>query len=347
MIQQSNTGTLTDDNISVHQGVLRAKGRLYVGANQNWRVKMVQMIHDSSIGGHAGILGTYQRMKKLFYWPGLKKEVLEYIKRCDICQLNKGEHVASPGLLEPIPIPEGAWELITMDFIVGLPKSDGKEVILTVVDKLTKYAHFISLSHPFKAREVATEFLNTVYKLHGLPKGIITDRDPILTSNFGKELMEKLGIQLKLSTAYHPQTDGQSERVNQCIETYLRCMVFQQPKTGVRWISLAEFWYNTNFHTAIQTTPFEALYGYSPPHLPMGMPPKSANEAVNEVLRDRQITLQGLKEQLRRAQERMKKFADRRRTERKFKTGDWVYLRLQPYRQLSVHNSKKQQKMRP
>jgi hypothetical protein len=136
-------------------------------------------------------------------------------------------------------------------------------------------------------------------------------------------------------------------RVNQCLETYLRCMVFQNPKTWAKWIPLAEFWYNTNFHTALQTTPFEALYGYCPPHIPTGNIPKGANQAVNEVLQERQMAIQNLKEQLKRAQERMKKQADRKRSSRKFSKGDWVYLKLQPYRQLSLKNAHKQQKLSP
>jgi Integrase core domain len=106
--------------------------------------------------------------------------------------MNKGEHVASQGLLEPIPILEGAWEVITMDFIGGLPKSEGKDVIMVIIDKLTKYYYLLSLSHPFKAVTVVEAFLETIYKLHGLPQGIITDRDPIFTSHFWKELMGKL-----------------------------------------------------------------------------------------------------------------------------------------------------------
>lgn len=160
MIQQHQSGTITDNKISVHAGIIRVKDKLYVGTHADWRSKMIQTIHDSSVGGHSGILGTYQRMRKIFYWPGMKQTVIDQVKQCDVYQWNKGETVASPGLLEPIPIPEGAWELLTMDFIVGLPQSEGKEVILVIVDKFTKYAHFLPLAHPFKAIDVANVFLN-------------------------------------------------------------------------------------------------------------------------------------------------------------------------------------------
>jgi len=117
-----------------------------------------------------------------------------------------------------------------MDFISGLPKSKGKDVILVVIDKLIKYCHLIVLSYPYTASSVVERFLDTVYKLHGLPSKIIIDRDPLFTSTFWKDLMQRLGVQLNYNTAYHPQTDGQTERVNQCIETYLRCMIFNQPR---------------------------------------------------------------------------------------------------------------------
>jgi transposase InsO family protein len=218
----------------------------------------------------------------------MKEDMIEKVHKCNTCQLNKSETVASPGLLQPIPVPEGPWTVITMDFIGGLPKSQGKDVLWVIIDKFTKYCHLIPLAHPFKASELAQLFLDVIYKLHGLPSKIITDRDPLFTSNFWKELMSKLGVGLNFSTSYHPQSDGQTERLNQCVETYLRCMVFHRPKEWVKWVSLAEWWYNTNFHSALQVTPFEALYGYAPPQLSLGTIPKSINQTVNEVLTERQ-----------------------------------------------------------
>jgi transposase InsO family protein len=195
-----------------------------VGNNLDWRGKIVQLFHDSSLGGHAGILGTYQRVT--FYWPKLKQLVWKHVHNCHVCQLNKHEHVATPGLLQPISVPEGPWACVTMDFVCGLPKSEGKDVLLVVIDMFIKYRHLLTLTHPFKAREVTQVYMDNVYKLHGMPSQIITDRDPLFTSNFWKEIMRLLGVTLNYSTAYHPQIDGQSERLNQCIEGYLRCMVF-------------------------------------------------------------------------------------------------------------------------
>jgi transposase InsO family protein len=149
-----------------------------------------------------------------------------------------------------------AWQHITMDFIEGLPKSQGKEVILVVVDRLTKSAHFITMAHPYSAQSVAQAFVDNVIKLHGPPISIVTDRDRIFTSDLWQQVFKSLDIKQKLSTAYHPQMDGQSERVNQCLEAYLRCMVFQYPKKWAAWIPLAEWWYNTTYHTALKVSPF-------------------------------------------------------------------------------------------
>ncbi len=127
-----------------------------------------------------------------------------------------------------------------MDFVEALPRSAGKDTILVVVDRLTKYAHFIPLAHPFSATDVVRVFMDEVLRLHGCPKSIVTDRDKIFTSHFWRELFKLLGTQLKMSTSYHPETDEQIERVNHCFETYLRCICFQHPKQWGKYLSLAE-----------------------------------------------------------------------------------------------------------
>lgn len=151
-----------------------------------------------------------------------------------------------------------------MNFIEGLPKSQGKEVIMVVVDRLTKDAHFIALHHPYSAPTVAEAFLSHFFKLHELPTVIVSDRVAIFLSSFWQSLFKLQGVTLHLSTAYHPQTDGQTEAVNRCLETYMRYMSSDFPRKRFQWLSLAEWWYNTNLHSSIQMTHFEALYGYPP-----------------------------------------------------------------------------------
>jgi hypothetical protein len=134
--------------------VVRYKGKICIGSNSDLRQKLLSSLHASAIGGHYGIKATYQRIKRIFCWPGLKKSVESFVAHCPICQRAKGEHCHYPGLLSPLPIPELAWSFIFMDFVEGLPKSSTKNVNLVVVDRLTKYAHFLALSHPFTAQIV-------------------------------------------------------------------------------------------------------------------------------------------------------------------------------------------------
>jgi len=156
-----------------------------------------------------------------------------------------------------------------MDFIEGLPKSEGKEVIFVVVDRFSKYTYFMAIPHPYTASIVARVFLDNIYKLHGLPATIVSDRDVVFLSLFWKELFAKQGVKLCYSTAYHPQSDGQTEVVNKCLGNYLRCMTGTSPAQWVKWLPLAEWWYNTNYHTTTKSTPYEILYSYPPPlHIP-------------------------------------------------------------------------------
>jgi transposase InsO family protein len=318
--------------ITLNAGLLRYKGRIYIGKDAELRKQIMHSFHASVIGGHSGIVASYQRLKRLFYWPGMKKELTRYISECPVCQRAKAEHCQYPGLLDPLDPPDMAWQHITMDFVEGLPKSQGKEVILVVVDRMTKLAHFIALSHPYTAHLVAEAFLANIFKLHGPPASIITDRDRIFTSQLWQEVFKAMQVKLKLSTAYHPHTDGQSERVNQCLESYLRCMVFQEPKKWASWLPMAEWWYNTSYHTAIKLSLFQALYGYPPPMLSEFSIPIQGDTEAQDFLMVRQQMLTHLKENLSQAQARMKKYADLKRTERKLDIGDMVYIKMQPYR---------------
>jgi hypothetical protein len=181
-----------------------------------------------------------------------------------VCQQDKHELCKYPGLLQPLLIPSQSWTNISMDFIEGLPLSSGYSVILVVVDKLTKYSHFLPVKHPYSVGSIAQQFLNNIVKLHGVPKTIVCDKEKVFTSFFWIELFKLLKTELKLSSAYHPQTDGQTEWVNQCLEMYLRCAIQASSKQWAKWLSLAELWYNTTFHSSLPCSPFKALYVVDP-----------------------------------------------------------------------------------
>lgn len=219
-------------------------------------------MHYSPVWGHSRVQATYQRVKQLFYWKSLKVGVEDYVRQCLICQQAKHSNTLPDGLLQPLPIPTGAWQEESMDFIEGLPRVGGPNTILEVVDRFTKYAHFIPVKHPFRAQTIVRTFFDNVVKLYGIPKCIVFYQDKIFTSNFWRELFKLLGTQLLLSLAYHLQTDGQTERVNQCLEMNLRCAVHEDLTKWKSWLSQAEFWYNTTNHTSLGCSPFHALYGY-------------------------------------------------------------------------------------
>ncbi len=319
-----------------YQWVLRYKGRVCVGSAGTLRERLITHFHHSVTGGHSGALHTYQRIKGHFFWLGMRKQVEEQVHSCAICAQNKVDTHASPLLLQPLPIPEQIWSDLSMDFIEALPKSEGKDTILVVVDRLTKYSHFIPLRHPFTTQDIAKLFLDTIYKLHGCPKSIVTDRDKVFTSSFWKELFQLLGIQLKMSTSYHPETDGQTERVNKCLETYLRCMCFQHPQKWAKYLSLAEWWYKTNYHTSLGTTPYRALYGVDSPSTLVAIESTATHPEVKEWTQEREMLTKELRDRLQVAQNRMKQQADKHRREKEYTAGSWVYLRLQPYCQVSV-----------
>jgi len=171
-----------------------------------------------------------------------------------------------------------------MDFVQGLPLSQGHSVILVVVDRLSKYNHFTSLSHPYTAAKVAQLFISNIFKLHGMPTSIISDRDPTFTNALWRELFRLQGTSRKMSTSYHHQTYGQAEIVNKCLDYYLRCFTQDSPRHWTYWLPWAEYWYNTTWHASIQMTPFEAIYGLPPPRLLTYVPGTTLVEAVDEVL---------------------------------------------------------------
>lgn len=280
---------------SVHGEVLYKNGRVVVGDDPVLRMDLIKFFHDSALGGHSGFHATQQRLSRLFYWKGMQAMVRAYVRDCLVCQQCKYDTSAYPGLLQPIEIPSKFWSVLTMDFIIGLPKSQGYSVIYVVVDKLSKFAHFMALKHPYTATSVANSLMNNVTSIYGIPEKIISDRDPAFLSNFWKAL-------------------------------------FSAHKT-----TLAQYWYNTSSHSSLGMSPYQALFNQTPPMYIHYQAKDSSNHFVDSALQGRESTVQLLKDNLLKAQNRMKMQADKHRSERVFQVGDWVFLKLQPYRQQSLH----------
>ena len=175
---------------SLDNGIIRYKNKLWIAQNSALQTKIIAAFHSSAIGGHSSTKATYQRLKTHFAWKGMKMAVEDFVKQCSVCQQAKHTNHSPPGLLQPLPIPEGVWMDISMDFIEGLPKSNGYSVIMVVVDRLTKFAHFVAVKHPYTASTIAQLFMDNIVKLHGLPNSIVSDRDTIFVSAFWKELFK-------------------------------------------------------------------------------------------------------------------------------------------------------------
>jgi transposase InsO family protein len=336
LLQRLVLATEPDDCYKLQQGVIRKNGKIWITANSELQHQIIQELHASPMGGHSGVPVTLRRLKQLFAWKGMAKMVHRFVTSCTICQQSKPDRAKYPGLLQPLPVPDSAWQVISMDFIEGLPRSGRFNCILVVVDKFSRYAHFIPLAHPFSAATVAMAFMDNVYKLHGPPEQIISDRDRVFNSMFWRQLFELSGTILKMSSSYHPETDGQTERVNQCLEGYLRCFAHAYPSKWIQWLTLAEYWYNTSLHSALGKSPFEVLYGRSPRQLGITDVSTCTVPDLQAWLNERQLMQDLLRQHLERVRLRMKHFADKNRTERVFATGDAVYLKLQPYIQSAV-----------
>jgi hypothetical protein len=317
-------------------GLVFFKGKLFIPAQSSFKQVLLDEFHASPLGGHSGIHRTFGRLQENVFWHGMRKDVTEFVRACVVCQQTKSATHSPYGLLQPLPVPDRVWEDISLDFIVGLPSFQSNTAILVVVDRLSKAAHFGMLPTQFTVAKVADLFAKMICKLHGMPRSMVSDRDPIFLSHFWQELFRLSGTKLRMSTAYHPQSDGQTKIVNMVLQQYLRCFVHDKPKTWGNFLHWAEWHYNTAIHTSTGISPFEVVYGRTPPVLADYIPGTTTLQAVEANELDRTEVLQLLKKKLLKAQTTMKELADQKRIPHKFKVGDKVFVKLRPYRQTSV-----------
>ncbi|XP_058732695.1 uncharacterized protein LOC131604261 [Vicia villosa] len=324
------------EEYSISQGLLYFKKRVYVPDLENLRQQILTEYHHTPEGGHSGVKATLARLRASFCWPGVYLAVKNMVKHCTNCQQNKYETQKKKGLLQPLPIPDRVWEDITMDFITNLPNSSGHTVVWVLCDRLSKFVHFLPLPTHFTARDLAARFTVEIFRLHGIPRSIVSDRDPLFLSKFWKHFFKLQGTNLRYSTSYHPETDGQTEVVNRSLETYLRCFAGEHPRKWHQFLHLAEYWYNTTEHTAIQMSPFKALYGRDPPKLIDYVTGSATEESLHNTLQEQHNVLAELKSNLKRSRIVMEKQANSKRRPFTFHEGDLVLLKLKPYRQTTV-----------
>src|SRR5579883_1549543 len=311
------------------QGVLWFDNRLVVPKNRQLRREIMDEAHLSNFSIHPGSTKMYQDLKQNLWWTRMKREIAKYMAECDTCQRIKASHLKAAGQLQPLPIPSWKWEDISMDFIVGLPTtSQHHDLIWVIVDRLTKSAHFIPVHSTYRARRYAELYLERVVCLHGVPKTIVSDRGALFVARFWEQMQDLLGTKLLGGTAYHPQTDGQTERVNRVLEDLLRACVLQYDKNWDKCLSLAEFSYNNSYQASLKMAPFEALYGRrcrTP--LSWSQHGEQAIYGPNLVV-EVEEKVKIIQENLKAAQSRQKSYFDKRRKPLQFEVSDHVYLKV-------------------
>ncbi len=275
----------------------------------------------------------YQDLKEYYWWYGMKRDIAEYVALCDTCKRVKAEHQRPAGLLQPLKVPEWKWEEISMDFIVGLPRTQsGHDSIWVIVDRLTKVAHFIPVKESYQGPKLAELYMTRIVCLHGVPKKIVSDRGTQFTSRFWERLHDSLGTHLNFSSAYHPQTDGQTERINQILEDMLRACALESGQSWDKNLPYAEFSYNNSYQASLRMSPFEALYGRKC-RTPLFWNQTGESQVFGpDILREAERQVQQIRDTLKAAQSRQKSYSDNRRRELTFNEGDHVYLKVSPMR---------------
>jgi len=315
---------------TISHGFIYKGTRLYIPPFDSLKSPLLYEYHDSASSAHRGIASTHERIKRHFYWPHMQHDIEEYCRTCKECQQSKVVNQLKNGLLQPLPIPNNKFDDISMDFITHLPTTtSGNNVILVIVDRLTKYARFIPLeayhTHDLPAAQVTADAVFTYWcRIFDVPLTIVSDRDPQFTSKFWTALFEKYNTQLKLSTAYHPQTDGQTERTNRTLEEILRSYLSPTQTDWDTWLSSAEIAYNNTCHSSTGQTPHELVFNQHRRSMAdfIALAHNTPSKAV--ITAEKRIQL--AKQCIERAQKRQLQEANKHRRDIKYNVGDLVFI---------------------
>ncbi|GJW90781.1 reverse transcriptase domain-containing protein [Tanacetum coccineum] len=310
-------------------GSLHYMDRIWVPLVGGVRTKIMDEAHKTRYSVHPGADKMYYDLRDMYWWPGMKKEIAIYVSKCLTCAKVKAEHQRPSGLLQQPEIPEWKWEKIAMDFITKLPRSSsGHDAIWVIVDRLTKSAHFLAIREDYSMEKLARLYIDEIVAQHRVPTSIISDRNGRFMSRFWKTMQKALGARLDMSTAYHPQTDGQSERTIQTLEDMLRACMIDFGRSWNIHFPLTEFSYYNSYHLSISCAPFEALYGRKcrSPVLwaEIGdsglIRPKLVQETTDKVV--------VIRDRLKVARDRQKSYADNGRKPLEFQVGDHIMLKV-------------------
>jgi hypothetical protein len=294
------------------KGILYFRGKIYVPPTSDIRRKIVALNHDSRVAGHPGRWKMLELVSRNYWWPQMSQYIGQSTATCDLCLRTKIQRQLPTGHLEPHLTPETRWHTVSVDFIVELPESDGYDAVMVVVDFLTKRSHFLPVNTTITAVGSARQFRDNVWKHHGLPTHVISDRGPQFTTEFTTEVYRLLGIEVAKTTAYHPQADGQTEWVNQELEQYLRVFCGERQNDWADLLPMAEFQYNNHIHSSTQQTPFMLDCGQHPR---MGFEPQQPSrvELANEFANRMKLATEEAKAALSKAKDDMARYYNQRR----------------------------------
>jgi len=310
----------------IEDDLVLKKGKVYVPKDEELRVEIIQLHHNVPAVGHRGRWKTVELVTRNYWWPGVTRDVGKYVEGCDLCQRMKNRTEEPVGKLKLSEVPQKMWTHLMVDFITKLLVVAGKDAILVVCNRLSKMTHFVATTEGTSAEGLARLFWDNVWKLHGLPESVVLDRGPQFAAELTKELNRMLGIRTKLSTAFHPQTDEQTERMNQELEQYLRFFIENRQKDWPEWLAMAEFAVNNKVHTTTKVSPFMANYGREM-RIGGDIRRKGKVENATEFVERMKKVHEEAEMALRKIQEEMKRYADRGRKEtEKWKKGDRVLL---------------------
>jgi hypothetical protein len=300
--------------------------QLVVPDHNSLRQRFLHDAHDAEFSGHQGVDRTLNNLSRHYWWPGLRQHVRKYVAECDSCQRNKASNQAQAGLLQPLPIPEAPWRTITMDLITDLPETElGHDSVVVFVDKLTKMTHIAPCSKAISAEEFAQVYLTHVVRLHGFQQFIISDRDPRWTGDFWRQVCKLFDTKLRFSTAFHPETDGQTERMNRTVEETLRHYVSPNHTDWDKHLPMIEFAINNALQLSTSQTPFFMNTG-AHPLTPLSHLNETSNANAKVIKTTWQARVKEATEKLKAAQNRQKQLVDRKRRDVTFKLNDRVLL---------------------
>ena len=312
--------------LELSNGVYRHKGKIVVPKVGTLRAQILAEEHDTPYAGHVGRDRTYERIDRLFWWPSLREDVTEYVTTCAGCQRNKVSRLAAAGYMQPLDVPSRRWSDVSVDFITGLPLTPaGNTQIAVFVDRLTKMVHLAPLPATADTTAVARCFVHNVFRLHGLPLHLVSDRDAKFTSELWTSIMRQLGTKRHMSTAYHPRSDGQTERTNATLEDMLRQWIAPDQRNWDQLLDCAEFAINNAKQASTEDTPFRLNYGQDP-LTPLSIEVDTRSPAARDFVKEMAESIARARLCIRRAQDRAAAYFDKGRRQQTFQKGERVML---------------------